>query len=445
MPKIHYMVTEDYVSNWEPKHALRELVANGIDAEISNGATLNVVHDGRKQTLRIRNERTRLDPKALYFGGGNKNDTRLIGQYGEGLKIAMLVLARSGIPLKIHNNNEEWKASIETDERGIRVLTLNTRESRNKDDSVEVEVGNVTNDAWYELRDMFLRLLPPIKKADTESGSILFDYDRVGKLYVKGVYVGRLARSAFGYDIKELDIGRDRISFVEADVQTIIAQMWEECATNTPDTLRALYQAFKNATADLAAFGWTNKATVATAMLEFFQGEYGENAYPLGDGGEGDANEIKSFGKVPVATPASLTSVLLSVLPGVYSMRQEQGRGLKHEYAVSDLSPSGALNLSNAIRWLQEVGVDEDVAGCVKVVDFNNTQLRSLRKEGNVLLSSVVLAKFEEVLWELLTQFSRKKAEKDRRWNSEPVTGEVVMSVFSLMHQELAALKPGKA
>jgi hypothetical protein len=133
MPKFQYMVTEDYVRDWTPKHALREVIANGVDAEIQANAPLHVVHDPRKDILRVINDRAKLDIKALYFGGTTKvGDTRLVGQYGEGLKLALLVFARNDIGVKIYNNDEVWTASLEPDANGIKVLTIHTRKAKTK-------------------------------------------------------------------------------------------------------------------------------------------------------------------------------------------------------------------------------------------------------------------------------------------------------------------------
>jgi hypothetical protein len=233
MPKISYMVTDEYVRDWKRIHALREIISNGIDAEIEKRATLNVRHDSRTQKLYVRNDRTKLDVKALYFGGTTKaDDDRLVGQYGEGLKLAMLVLAREKVPLRIHNCDEDWDVKIEPDERGVKVLTLYTRRSRNPDDCVEVEIGDVNNDLWYEARSMFLRLAPPLESFDTSYGQILPEVDQVGKVYVKGVLVGEFPKSAFGYNFRDLDVGRDRVSFDQSSAQTRIARMWEEAATS---------------------------------------------------------------------------------------------------------------------------------------------------------------------------------------------------------------------
>jgi hypothetical protein len=111
--KFQYPITVDYVRDWTIREAIRELVANGIDGESQNGAAFTAKHDPKREILSLINRGVTVDAKALYFGGTSKHGyVRYIGQYGEGLKIAMLVFARLGYKLLIRNGSEVWQPRL---------------------------------------------------------------------------------------------------------------------------------------------------------------------------------------------------------------------------------------------------------------------------------------------------------------------------------------------
>ena len=126
--KFQYPITAYYVRSWSIRDALRELISNGLDGQTVSGERFEARHDPKKDILYLTNFNTIVDAKALYFGGTSKiDDRRLIGQYGEGLKLAMLVCARAGVKLVIRNGPEVWTPSIEPDKLGTQVLTVNIR------------------------------------------------------------------------------------------------------------------------------------------------------------------------------------------------------------------------------------------------------------------------------------------------------------------------------
>jgi hypothetical protein len=394
MPKISYMVTDEYVRDWKRIHALREIISNGIDAEIEKRATLNVRHDSRTQKLYVRNDRTKLDVKALYFGGTTKaDDDRLVGQYGEGLKIAMLVLAREKVPLRIHNCDEDWDVKIEPDERGVKVLTLYTRRSRNPDDCVEVEIGDVNNDLWYEARSMFLRLAPPLESFDTSYGQILPEVDQVGKVYVKGVLVGEFPKSAFGYNFRDLDVGRDRVSFDQSSAQTRIARMWEEAVTRGDEVGNLLFNAFLKHAEDMKGFAWLYLEKTGDTLKRLFQARFGEDAYPVS--GSAQEAEIGHYGYRGVIVPESLVSALRYAYPGIQTIRQNFSQSVRETYPLDTLDPLERQNFLDAITWLVEASDKvSDVKERTTIVRFEDAGLMGLHSDRQIFISRLALGSF---------------------------------------------------
>jgi hypothetical protein len=87
-----YPISPDYIANWTPERAISEIIANAIDSDPDgfsvkwSDGVLEVVDDS-SQGIGI---------EGMILGFSDKRDRKdKIGQFGEGLKIATLVLARS--------------------------------------------------------------------------------------------------------------------------------------------------------------------------------------------------------------------------------------------------------------------------------------------------------------------------------------------------------------
>ncbi|HEX8627206.1 MAG TPA: hypothetical protein VF755_03430 [Catenuloplanes sp.] len=85
---LAYPISPDYVKSWTPVRALCELIANALDED--SDATVAWA-DGY---LRITDNGPGIPEEGLILGYSTKTDAQ-IGQFGEGKKLACLVLARS--------------------------------------------------------------------------------------------------------------------------------------------------------------------------------------------------------------------------------------------------------------------------------------------------------------------------------------------------------------
>lgn len=401
MAKHQYMITENYVGSWKILDALRELVSNGVDAEVQHNAPLNVNYNARKRLLVIRNSRTQLDVKALYLGGTEKTgNEHLIGQYGEGLKLALLVLARNGIPVKIHNGNEDWKATIEPDANGIKVLTIHTKKASVDSGCVEVEIGDVTQEMWDEVEGMFLRLLPAELPVATQRGSILFDTERVGKYYVKGVFVARVTNSSFSYDFKSLNVGRDRASFDAYEAEVAITHMWEEAATHSAELVAKLFTALRSEARDVSAFAWMTATQAQAPMVAHFRELYGSNAYPTTSTTE--CPQIEHLGYRPIVLPQALVTFLRRGLPSLVTISRERAESVGDRFALAELTPEEQTNLLECVELLKSCDPAADATGRVAVVTFGEPTLLGLHRGTEIQIARRVVADYGELLATLI-------------------------------------------
>lgn len=87
-------LTPNYVSDWTFNDALRELIQNGTDQEVLDKENkFQIIYNGKEKTLRLVNQKSVLKINTLLLGRSSKaNNEDTVGQFGEGYKIAALVL-----------------------------------------------------------------------------------------------------------------------------------------------------------------------------------------------------------------------------------------------------------------------------------------------------------------------------------------------------------------
>lgn len=91
-------LTPNYVSDWTFNDALRELIQNGTDQEVLDKENkFQIIYNEKEKTLRLVNQKSVLKINTLLLGRSSKaNNEDTVGQFGEGYKIAALVLNRLG-------------------------------------------------------------------------------------------------------------------------------------------------------------------------------------------------------------------------------------------------------------------------------------------------------------------------------------------------------------
>lgn len=95
MSTLTYPISPDYVKSWTTDRAIAELIANALDEDPAAQVTWA---DG---TLTITDEGPGIPEEGLILGYSPK-DEHSIGQFGEGAKIASLVLARAEEVTRVH-------------------------------------------------------------------------------------------------------------------------------------------------------------------------------------------------------------------------------------------------------------------------------------------------------------------------------------------------------
>lgn len=409
--QFKYPITASYVRNWTLRDAIREIVSNGIDSEAQYGAEFIARHDAKKSVLHLINRNCKVGLDALYFGGSSKQeDSRLIGQYGEGLKLALLVFARQNVKLIIRNSDETWIPAFQKDELGTEILTISVRKGVAENKDFHIEIQDINTESWHAIQDMFLHLRKPAKVENTLSGQIIYDQEFTGRVFVKGVFVTKLAHFTHGYNFLNLDIGRDRRVPDTYDLNYQVASLWKEICHNDEIKTQNLYTLLKEEGTESSAFRYaTLPESLSTRLAAEFKKEFGEDALPVSSIAE--ASSLEHYGKKGVVTPAALTNVLGSHFPTKEQVKQNYRASVVQIVQLSDLTPKEKDVL------FQGLAVGEKVTGrtlgdVLSIVVFKDNSVHGVHTgSGSIKIARDQLSSLGKFLVTLFHEYAHEFAE----------------------------------
>lgn len=237
MKRYELGLGRDYVSDWDVWAGVREFIQNAIDQETTiKDNKMEVEYDNANEILRITNKSSVLEHHTLILGNTSKSDDEnTIGMFGEGYKIAMLVLTRLGKNVVIYNygKREIWNIHFSKlkkyDYVETLVVDIETKAiwSRIPDKNLTIEISGITSDEYEVIKDNML-LNKDYIYYPTTYGNILEDEEYSGNLYVNGLKICHMENFKYGYDIKPkyLKIGRDRNLVDSTSLYRITRKMW---------------------------------------------------------------------------------------------------------------------------------------------------------------------------------------------------------------------------
>jgi hypothetical protein len=239
-------LTRDYVRNWTPVEAIREIIQNALDyCHGTLHADIQVEdfdpNERWDYTLRIDSPGASLEPRTLLLGCTSKaDDPHSIGSFGEGYKIALLVLAREGIDVVIYHSAVTWTPSFTRSETfNEDVLTITEeKDDEWKPNGVTFIVRGLSLETIEKVRENTLQLQGDVGKFHrVDQGDILLDIP--GRLYINGLFVTK-TDLAYSYNVKPeyLALERDRQTVSSFDLQWLAKEMW--FSVGIPTTVAAM-------------------------------------------------------------------------------------------------------------------------------------------------------------------------------------------------------------
>jgi len=287
MTKIELTIAPTYVPSWTYVDAIRELFQNALDQEVQNPENkASWEYRDDKHELVIRNATSKLTTASLLLGHTTKaGDKATIGQFGEGYKIATLVLLREGKNVVFYNygNKEIWRPRfVKSRKFGTSILTFFTEKTplweRVPSADLEIVIEGITPEEYYgEIVPSNLHLRNDYEVLEeTEYGSII---DLPGKVFVNGLYVCDYMPYTYGYNFKpeHIRLDRDRKMISDFDLRWMASKMW----SNSKDIDKVLEMVALNKAdvvyiKDVSRYkDWYNIAA------EKFFSEYGTDAIPV--------------------------------------------------------------------------------------------------------------------------------------------------------------------
>ena len=225
---IIYPISINYRSHWNEWSAIRELVQNALDSD--KQTTRIYKQDGN---LIIEDKGKGLQVKHLLLGISEKEDTENArGQFGEGLKIALIVLKRLGYDVEIISNN--LHCTIDTvDIEGEKCLKINYEHNGLTFNGTKVIIHNYKGSTYED--KFIMNGNKTILFHDNFWGDIIEkpNSNNDGELYVKDIYVCKLKNSEFSYNLNRIELEESRNIPNEYTVKRNIANVWSSCNDKT--------------------------------------------------------------------------------------------------------------------------------------------------------------------------------------------------------------------
>lgn len=243
MKEYELTISPNYVSNWGVREAIRELLQNAVDANIC-GYSKIIEYDNNIQTLKIKNEGAKLPASSLILGCSSKgNNDNLTGQFGEGFKLALVVLIRKGYGVNIINSDELWVPKFEfSDKFQSQVLTITVKDTKDIG-YLSFEIQGITQDVYNDLLDYF----PCIddnygETIKSDNGYILLDDRFAGKMYVEGLYIQSDSNFKYGYNFNAnvVDLDRDRRAINYYELRKLTAASVVTAESCSPELFKAI-------------------------------------------------------------------------------------------------------------------------------------------------------------------------------------------------------------
>lgn len=315
MRKYELSISADYVPTWGIVEAAREFFQNAIDEETrdsSNKMMLN--YDEEKGVLTIGNKHSELDIKTLLFGTTTKNDKdEMIGNHGEGYKIATVVLLRNGKQVVFYNycRREIWRPRLVKSRKydGMLVPTFFVETAavweKVPDHSLMIEISGVTKEEYEQIKDANLHL-QQYEKINTLYGDILQGEKFVGKVFVGGLYICDEPGLDIGVDFKPsfVRLERDRSMVNSFDIKWYTSKMVEQA--NDAEMLKKSLGGYSGTYIMQECVPMDLKNEIA----EDFINEFGAKAVPVAN--QDDMEGMKKRGYKPVIVSEAKKKVILA-------------------------------------------------------------------------------------------------------------------------------------
>lgn len=217
-------LSPDYCRDWTDTDAIREILQNCLDDKSS----FEYFFDGGEAHFTSVN--TTLPASTLLLGNTTKHlDGDSVGGFGEGYKICLLVLLRSGCEVLISNGTKLWAPAFEYQEQyDSKMLVMNESHPSHLEGHTNLtfSIKGLEEGVIEETIERCLYIQDDIGEVlEGSTGRILLDTP--GKLFVGGLFVTEIAMN-YSYDFNPdvLKLNRDRKNVDSWDLSYELGKLW---------------------------------------------------------------------------------------------------------------------------------------------------------------------------------------------------------------------------
>lgn len=259
-----------YVNDWGVQEALRELFQNAID----HGSWSYSFDE--ENTLRIVSHNATLSCSTLLLGHSRKADGS-IGKFGEGYKLACLVLARAGKRCHVSTGAELWQAKlINSRTYKTKQLVFDTEKHDGPawSDTTFIVYG-LTEEEISELKTQNLHFEYPGVVYEGSRGKAI---DRPGDIFIHGLFVCHVDGYKYGYDFSPtaISVDRDRRMVRDFDLKWLTSQIWKN--SDMYDEVIGMIKDQAEDVGYLDSMIYSSEQTLADKAAETFILEHGQEA-----------------------------------------------------------------------------------------------------------------------------------------------------------------------
>jgi hypothetical protein len=274
--KFTLPISPEYVAHWGLWEAVREIYQNALDeASQDKECEAKIEYLDYRNEIQITTSKGNLTTDSLVLGKTSKrNDQTQRGKFGEGYKLALLVLGRDAEhSVTVWTNRERWTIKIEHDELfKSPVLNIYTDNYMSME-GVMFSIYNVTPEEWSEIQK---NIRPQTEFFNT----VLEEENEKGRIYVGGLYVSTVKGYACGYAFRPgiIKLDRDRGMVDGFDLAWQTSQLW----TNRGHSAR-LSELLEAEAPDVeyVESHVSQGSTFAGAHWSYFAARHGSDAIPV--------------------------------------------------------------------------------------------------------------------------------------------------------------------
>jgi len=245
---------EQILENWEPHHAVREVIANAFDEQkLTKTSAIKIFKDNENQWhIRDYGRGINIEHFTQNENEEKLNTEGIIGKFGIGLKDALATFYRHDINVKIISKNGGFTIAKSAKMGFESVVTLHMYVNQIQSSSfigTEFILSNIKDNDIQKAKDLF-HIFAGEKVIETCSQGVILEKNDIGKIYINGILIAEEENFLFSYNITNVSVAirkalnRERTNVGRTAYSNSIKSILLKCKSH--EIAIALVNDFKN-------------------------------------------------------------------------------------------------------------------------------------------------------------------------------------------------------